>query len=69
MICEVICLQKELIINKKDLKGEDGYKVFSIRIKEETVAKLNNLSELTNRSRNELINILLEYAIDNSKVK
>ncbi len=68
MICEVICLQKELIINKKDLKGEDGYKVFSIRIKEETVAKLNNLSELTNRSRNELINILLEYAIDNSKV-
>ena len=61
-------MQKELIINRKDLKGEDGYKVFSIRIKEETVAKLNNLSELTNRSRNELINILLEYAIDNSKV-
>ena len=68
MVCEVICLQKELNINRKDLKGEDGYKVFSIRIKEETVAKLNNLSELTNRSRNELINILLEYAIDNSKV-
>ena len=64
----MICLQEKLIINKKDLKGEDGYKVFSIRIKEETVAKLNNLSDLTNRSRNELINILLEYAIDNSKV-
>ena len=62
-------MQKELIINKKDLKGEDGYKVFSIRIKEETVVKLNNLAEQTNRSRNELINILLEYAIDNSKVK
>ena len=62
-------MQKELIINRKDLKGEDGYKVFSIRIKEETIAKLNHLSELTNRSRNELINILLDYAIDNSKVE
>ena len=62
-------MQDKLIINKKNLKGEDGYKTFSIRIKEETVTKLNKLSEETNRSRNELINILLDYAIDNSKVK
>ena len=61
-------MEDKLIINKKDLKGEDGYKTFSIRIKEETVTKLNKLSEETNRSRNELINILLDYAIDNSKV-
>ena len=58
-----------LVINKKNLKGEDGYKIFSVRIKEETVIKLDKLSEETNRSRNELINILLDYAIDNSKVK
>ena len=62
-------MEDKLIINKKNLKGEDGYKTFSVRIKEETVARLNKLSEETNRSRNELINILLEYAIDNSKVK
>jgi len=62
-------MEDKLIINKKNLKGDDGYKTFSVRIKEETVAKLNKLSEETNRSRNELINILLEYAIDNSKVK
>ncbi|MBE7035730.1 MAG: ribbon-helix-helix protein, CopG family [Clostridia bacterium] len=62
-------MEDKLIINKKNLKGEDGYKTFSVRIKEETVAKLNKLSEETNRSRNELINILLDYAIDNSKVK
>ena len=61
-------MQDKLIINKKNLKGEDGYKTFSIRIKEDTVVKLNKLSDETNRSRNELINILLEYAIDNSKV-
>ncbi len=62
-------MEDKLIINKKTLKGEDGYKTFSIRIKEETVSKLNRLSDETNRSRNELINILLDYAIDNCKVK
>ena len=62
-------MENKLVINKKNLKGEDGYKTFSVRIKEETVVKLNKLSEETNRSRNELINILLDYAIDNSKVK
>lgn len=62
-------MEDKLIIKKKNIKGEDGYKTFSVRIKEETVIKLNKLSEETNRSRNELINILLDYAIDNSKVK
>ena len=62
-------MEKKLIINKKNLKGEDGYKTFSIRIKDETVNKLNLLSEETNRSRNELVNLLLDYALDNCKVK
>ena len=62
-------MKDKLIINKKSLKGEDGYKTFSIRIKDETVANLDALSEQTNRSRNELINILLDYAIENSEVK
>ena len=62
-------MKEKLIINKKSLKGEDGYKTFSIRIKDETVANLDKLAEETNRSRNELINILLDYAIQNSEVK
>ncbi len=62
-------MKEKLIINKKTLKGEDGYKTFSIRIKDETVANLDKLAEETNRSRNELINILLDYAIKNSEVK
>lgn len=62
-------MEEKLIINKKSLKGEDGYKTFSIRIKEETVVNLDKLSNETNRSRNELINILLDYAIENSEVK
>ena len=59
---------KKLIISKR-MKGEDGHKVFSIRIKEETVAKLDDLSSKTNRSRNDLINLLLDYAIDHCEVK
>ncbi len=62
-------MKAKLIINKKSLKGEDGYKTFSIRIKDETVTNLDALSKQTNRSRNELINILLDYAIENSEVK
>ena len=62
-------MKEKLIINKKPLKGEDGYKTFSIRIKDETVQNLEHLSQATNRSRNELINILLDYAIENCVVK
>lgn len=61
-------MENKLIINKKGLKGEDGYKTFSVRLKDETVDKLNALADETNRSRNELISILLDFAIENSKV-
>lgn len=53
------------ISKKPKLKGEDGYKVFSIRIKESTVKALDEISDKTNRSRNELINMMLEFGIDN----
>ena len=62
-------MQEKLIITKKTLKGEDGYKTFSIRIKEQTVAGLDNLAKETNRSRNDLINVLLDFAIKNCEVK
>jgi len=62
-------MDDKFVINKKNIKGEDGYKTFSVRLRDETVNKLNALAEKTNRSRNELINLLLDYAIDNSIVK
>jgi len=62
-------MKEKLIINKKSLKGEDGHKTFSIRIKDETVQRLDELASVTNRSRNELINILLDYAIENCEVE
>ena len=61
-------MKEKLIIKKRSLTGDDGFKTFSIRIKDETVEKLNDLSNQSNRSRNELINVLLEYAIKNCEV-
>ena len=63
-------MAKKLQITKKSsLKGDDGYKTFSVRIKEETVQKLEEISQQTNRSRNELINIMLEFGIENCEIK
>lgn len=56
-------MRREILISRK--KGEDGNKVFSVRMREETVTKLDELSAQTNRSRNELINLLLEEALKN----
>ena len=52
-------------INKK---GEDGYKVISVRIKEGTLNKIDELSQKSNRSRNELINIILENSVDDVEI-
>ncbi len=60
---------KDLIVKPKHAKGDDGYKTFSIRIKEETVAKIDEVSEKTGRSRNELIGLFLDYAVDRCKIE
>ncbi|MBQ7399903.1 MAG: ribbon-helix-helix protein, CopG family [Clostridia bacterium] len=52
-------------INKK---GDDGYKIISIRIKENVLDKIDDLSAKCNRSRNELINILLENSVDDVEI-
>lgn len=62
-------MAEKLIISKKSLKGEDGHKTFSVRMKDDIVARLDILAEKTNRSRNELINTLLEYALQNCEIK
>ena len=53
-------MNKLIISKKKNIKGEDGYKVFSIRIKQETVIAIDNIASKTDRSRNEIINICLD---------
>ena len=62
-------MTKKLQISKRsNIKGEDGYKVFSVRIKDETVEKLEEIAAKTNRSRNELINMMLEFGIENCEI-
>ena len=61
--------KKNLVIKPKRAKGDDGYKVFSVRIKEETVAKLDDISSQTGHSRNELIGMFLDYAIENCRIE
>lgn len=59
----------DLIVKPKRPKGEDGYKVFSIRIKEETVAKIDGISVQTGRSRNELIGKFLDFAVERCRIE
>ena len=62
-------MENNLIIKPKKVKGEDGFKTFSIRIREDTVSRIDKISSETNRSRNELIGLLLEYALDRCVVE
>lgn len=56
--------EEKLILHPKRAKGEDGYRTFSIRIREELVEKINQISAQSGYSRNELIARFLEYAAD-----
>ena len=63
-------MAEEIKIKKKIPKrGDDGYKIVSVRMKDELIDKLDRLSADTNRSRNELINLLLEASLDIVKIE
>ena len=50
-------------------RGEDGYKLISVRIREETLEALDKLAAETNYSRNELINLLLRHGVEHVEVE
>ena len=58
-------MEKQIKITKKvSRKGDNGYKIVSVRMKDKTIERLDEMSAKTNRSRNELINILIESAME-----
>jgi len=59
---------KKLTITQKYPRGDDGYRTLSIRVKKEIIEGIDAISEKTERSRNELIGTLLEYALENSEI-
>lgn len=62
---KVVVFLKELNIEPLKIKkrGEDGYKLISVRIKEDTLSQLDKLASETNYSRNELINLILKHGV------
>lgn len=63
-------MAEEIKIKKKvNKRGDDGHKIVSVRMKDELLEKLDKLSVDTNRSRNELINLLLDAAVDIVKIE
>ena len=63
-------MAEEIRIKRKAVRrGEDESRVVSVRMRDELIARLDDLSAKTNRSRNELVNILLEAAVDIVKVE
>ncbi|MBR2611573.1 MAG: ribbon-helix-helix protein, CopG family [Clostridia bacterium] len=61
--------QPEKLVIRPKLKGEDGHKTFSIRLRDETVERLDYIAGRTNRSRNDLINMLLDFAMDHCEIE
>lgn len=57
----------KLIITPKPPKWEDDYKIFSVRIKNQIYEKLEKIAGETGRSRNEIVMILLEDALERLK--
>jgi len=50
-------------------KADDGYKVISFRIREDLLAELDKIADETNRSRNEIMTMLLEHGVRNIEVE
>ena len=61
--------EEKLLLHPKRTKGDDGYKTFSVRLKEETVEKLDKISAQTGHSRNELIGIFLGFSLDRCSIE
>lgn len=57
---------KPLIIKRR---GDDGHRIISVRIQEDTLAAIDRLAAETNRSRNELINLILAHGIRHIEIE
>ena len=60
-------MSKDTIIIKK--RGEDGSKIITVRIREDTLKALDEIAAESNYSRNELINIILRHGVDNIEIQ
>lgn len=61
-------MPKKIQLKPRPPKGEDGYKIFSIRIKDEMVEALEEIVRKTGISRNEIISTFIEFGLDNYEI-
>lgn len=59
-------MKNDTLVIKK--RGEDGNKIITVRIKEDTLSELDRIATESNYSRNELINIILAYGVKNIEI-
>ena len=57
---------KPLVIKRR---GEDGARIISVRIREDTLAAIDKIAYENNYSRNELINIILKHGVENIRIE
>ena len=50
-------------------RGEDGSRVITIRIREDTLAELDRIAAESNYSLNELVNIILRHGIEHIEIE
>lgn len=51
------------------VRGDDGYRTFSVRVKEQTLLGIEEIVKCSGRSRNEIIGLMLEYALPRIKIE
>lgn len=54
---------KKLVIAPKRYRGDSS--VLSVRLPNELIKKMDEIAEQTGRTRNEIIQICLEFSVDN----
>lgn len=60
-------LKNEPLVIKR--RGEDGSRIITVRIKEDTLAELDRIAAESNYSRNELINIILAHGVKTIEIE
>lgn len=60
-------MKNEPLVIKR--RGEDGSKIISIRIKEETLKEIDRIASESNYSRNEIINLMLIHGIESTIIE
>ena len=60
-------LKNEPLVIKR--RGEDGSRIITVRLREDTLAELDRIAAESNYLRNELINIILAHGVKNIEIE